>query len=188
MGLVLIMLVLDLFLYAGLAWYLERVIPGQFGPCLPWWFPASKSFWLTGNLSTDDLARPAPGAGLWEWGTRQTEKLRGYLGRTLLQKYIAVGQDEPDVGQNQAGTQQPIAQGPAALANGRAGDVGTHEARGPDSVGRLGGSNGDQAPAAEMLSLRKVGCLSNSSSRVRFVGLKHAYNVMHTTWELACRW
>lgn len=155
-GLVLIMLLLDLFLYAGLAWYLERVIPGQFGPCLPWWFPASKSYWLTGNLSTEDLSRPPPGSGLWEWGARKLSTLQRYLKRTPLQRYIALGQDEEDRGQGDRGTQQAEAREAATEAGGHGEDMGMGGARGHSHVGHLDCDGGGTAPAAEMLSLRKV--------------------------------
>ena len=155
-GLVLIMLLLDLFLYAGLAWYLERVIPGQFGPCLPWWFPASKSYWLTGNLSTEDLSRPPPGSGLWEWGARRLNTLQQYLRRTPLQKYIALGQDEEDSGQGDRRAQQDEAGDAATGAGGDAGDMGMGRAQGHSHAGQLDGMGDDTAPAAEMLSLRKV--------------------------------
>lgn len=154
-GLVLIMLLLDLFLYAGLAWYLERVIPGQFGPCLPWWFPASKSYWLTGNLSTEDLSRPPPGSGLWEWGARKLSSLQQYLKRTPLQKYIALGQDE-DNGPGEGGTQQDEAGDAAPAAGGRGEDMGMGGARGHSHAGQSDWNGDGTAPAAEMLSLRKV--------------------------------
>ena len=32
--------------HAGfVAWYLEKVLPSQWGPRLPWWFILSKTWW-----------------------------------------------------------------------------------------------------------------------------------------------
>ena len=32
--------------FAGfIAWYLEKVLPSQWGPRLPWWFILSKTWW-----------------------------------------------------------------------------------------------------------------------------------------------
>jgi len=40
------MLVLDIFIYAFLVWYLDNVIPGEYGTKRPWYFIFTKSFWL----------------------------------------------------------------------------------------------------------------------------------------------
>ena len=45
MAQVLSMLLLDTFLFALLAWYLDKVLPKSIGTRLPWWFPCSKRFW-----------------------------------------------------------------------------------------------------------------------------------------------
>lgn len=45
MGQVLLMLLGDALLYLSIAWYLERALPSQYGPRLPFWFPLSISFW-----------------------------------------------------------------------------------------------------------------------------------------------
>ncbi|KAF2069523.1 hypothetical protein CYY_009160 [Polysphondylium violaceum] len=43
------MLVLDIFFYAFLVWYLDNVIPGEYGTKRPWYFIFTKSFWM--NIS-----------------------------------------------------------------------------------------------------------------------------------------
>lgn len=38
-GMIMLMLVLDLFLYCVLIWYVDQVSPGTYGVSLPWYFP-----------------------------------------------------------------------------------------------------------------------------------------------------
>jgi hypothetical protein len=30
--------------------YFEKVLPSPYGPRLPWWFPVSRSYWLSGDV------------------------------------------------------------------------------------------------------------------------------------------
>jgi ABC-type multidrug transport system ATPase subunit len=39
------MLVFDIFLWGFLSWYLNRVVPGDYGQAEPWYFPCLKSYW-----------------------------------------------------------------------------------------------------------------------------------------------
>ena len=50
-GAIMIMLVWDTLLYSVLAWYLEAVLPGQYGPRLPLLFPLSASYWRHGYIT-----------------------------------------------------------------------------------------------------------------------------------------
>jgi len=43
MALVLIMLVVDIIIYSILTWYLESVMPSDFGTALPFYFPFTVS-------------------------------------------------------------------------------------------------------------------------------------------------
>ncbi len=185
LGLVLIMLIVDLCLYSALAWYLERVIPGQFGPCLPWWFPASKSYWLSGTLSLEDLSTPAPGSGLWAWGHRQGAKVLGLLRRSPLRGYVPVGQNEQDDGaegvanatgeenrgrarmQERGGRSAAMPNGHSSMLNGGGHAMGEGDVRPSSRPGRAGGQH--DVPAAEMLNLRKV-LLHTSLLLVTFTG------------------
>ncbi|XP_065646706.1 phospholipid-transporting ATPase ABCA1 isoform X2 [Hydra vulgaris] len=47
------MFVVDIFLYAILAWYIEAVHPGTYGIPRPWYFPFQLSYWLGPNFKTD---------------------------------------------------------------------------------------------------------------------------------------
>ncbi len=49
-----VFMALDIFLYGVLAWYLDAVFPNEFGQVLPWYFPCSKSFWLSQCDSDED--------------------------------------------------------------------------------------------------------------------------------------
>lgn len=44
--------------------YLEKVLPGPYGPQLPWWFPGSPEFWRTGDVEAPDVA-PCPALRRW---------------------------------------------------------------------------------------------------------------------------
>ena len=44
--------------------YLEKVVPSPYGPRLQWWFPASMSYWRTGDVED---CHPAA-ARLQRWG------------------------------------------------------------------------------------------------------------------------
>jgi len=39
------MTIFDAFLYALLAWYFDKVVPGQFGTTYPLWFPFTREYW-----------------------------------------------------------------------------------------------------------------------------------------------
>jgi ABC-type multidrug transport system ATPase subunit len=41
----------DVFLYAFLAWYLNNVVPTEFGITLPWYYPLSPSYWFGSGAS-----------------------------------------------------------------------------------------------------------------------------------------
>lgn len=38
--------------------YLEKVVPSPYGPRLPWYFPLSKSFWLSGDVTEGPVVIP----------------------------------------------------------------------------------------------------------------------------------
>ena len=44
------MLLLDIFLYLGLALYIEAIFPGEFGVPQPWYFPFKRSYWCTKSV------------------------------------------------------------------------------------------------------------------------------------------
>ncbi|XP_008072801.1 retinal-specific ATP-binding cassette transporter [Carlito syrichta] len=43
------MMLLDAALYGLLAWYLDQVLPGDYGTPLPWFFPLQESYWMGGE-------------------------------------------------------------------------------------------------------------------------------------------
>ncbi|CAG9816334.1 unnamed protein product [Phaedon cochleariae] len=45
LGLILVMLLVDSLIYLLIALYVEKVLPGEYGVALPWYFPVTKSFW-----------------------------------------------------------------------------------------------------------------------------------------------
>lgn len=51
LGFILVMLTIDIKLYATAGWYLEKVMPGAHGPRLPVLFPLSLQYWQTGDAS-----------------------------------------------------------------------------------------------------------------------------------------
>ncbi|KAJ7993627.1 hypothetical protein DPEC_G00256600 [Dallia pectoralis] len=56
LGLSMVMLIIDAFVYGVLTWYIEAVHPGMYGLPRPWYFPLQKSYWLSsGRVET------------WEW-------------------------------------------------------------------------------------------------------------------------
>ena len=38
--------------------YLEKVVPSPYGPRLPWYFPFSRSFWLSGDVTEGPFVMP----------------------------------------------------------------------------------------------------------------------------------
>lgn len=38
--------------------YLEKVVPSPYGPRLPWYFPLSRSFWLSGDVTEGPVVLP----------------------------------------------------------------------------------------------------------------------------------
>ena len=38
--------------------YLEKVVPSPYGPQLPWHFPLSRSFWLSGDVTEGPVVMP----------------------------------------------------------------------------------------------------------------------------------
>ncbi|XP_071097331.1 ATP-binding cassette sub-family A member 2-like isoform X1 [Haliotis cracherodii] len=52
---VILMIILDSFLYGLLVWYIEHVFPGSYGLSKPWYFPFTKSYWCGSHVKhTDD--------------------------------------------------------------------------------------------------------------------------------------
>ena len=49
------MFVVDIFLYAILAWYIEAVHPGTYGIPRPWYFPFQLSYWLGPNVKLNSF-------------------------------------------------------------------------------------------------------------------------------------
>jgi len=49
------MLFVDIIIYAFLAWYLENVIPGEYGTKRPFYFPFTKSFWVGRRASRNEI-------------------------------------------------------------------------------------------------------------------------------------
>jgi ATP-binding cassette subfamily A (ABC1) protein 1 len=47
MGACIGLLIFDIFFYLLLAWYADNVIPQEYGTTLPWYFPFTKSYWLS---------------------------------------------------------------------------------------------------------------------------------------------
>jgi ATP-binding cassette subfamily A (ABC1) protein 3 len=47
LGAILLMFVLDTFLYLAIALYIEAVFPGDFGVPQPWYFPVSRDYWCS---------------------------------------------------------------------------------------------------------------------------------------------
>lgn len=45
LGLIMMMLLIDTFLYLVIALYFEAIFPGEYGVPLPWYFPVSPSYW-----------------------------------------------------------------------------------------------------------------------------------------------
>ena len=50
---VLSMLLFDIFFWTGVGWYLENVLPKEFGVRLPWYFIFQSSFW-TGKETAEE--------------------------------------------------------------------------------------------------------------------------------------
>ena len=52
-------MIIDSLVWGILTWYLNRVIPPDFGQALPWWFPFSRSYWfpktLRSSLAEEDV-------------------------------------------------------------------------------------------------------------------------------------
>jgi ATP-binding cassette subfamily A (ABC1) protein 3 len=46
LGLIMMMLVIDTFIYLMVAIYVEAVFPGEYGVPLPWYFPFTSSYWF----------------------------------------------------------------------------------------------------------------------------------------------
>ncbi|GMH77564.1 hypothetical protein TrLO_g11623, partial [Triparma laevis f. longispina] len=63
LGACLLFLMLDSILYVGIAWYLEQVVPDQWGKCLPPSFIFSKEYW-TGELSEEKKEKEAMATAL----------------------------------------------------------------------------------------------------------------------------
>ncbi|KAJ0177199.1 hypothetical protein K1T71_007208 [Dendrolimus kikuchii] len=57
-GYVVLILIVDTFLYMSIALYVEKIRPGEYGVPLPWYFPFTKSFWIpNGNKITDSCLK-----------------------------------------------------------------------------------------------------------------------------------
>lgn len=46
------MFTVDIFVYLIFAFYLDKVIPSEYGRALPWYFPFTKRWWM-GHQDTD---------------------------------------------------------------------------------------------------------------------------------------
>ena len=49
LSVVMVMFVVDSFIYALIAWYVEAVFPGEYGVPQPWYFPVLLSYWCGKN-------------------------------------------------------------------------------------------------------------------------------------------
>ncbi len=47
---------LDAVLYGVIAWYLDKILPSEFGTSLPYYFPLLPSYWCGMNLSSHDIS------------------------------------------------------------------------------------------------------------------------------------
>jgi ABC-type multidrug transport system fused ATPase/permease subunit len=59
----LIALIVDSIVWGVMAWYLNRVIPPDYGQAYPFWFPFSPSYWLPGRAATQQF----DGEGAYEY-------------------------------------------------------------------------------------------------------------------------
>ncbi|CAM9298751.1 unnamed protein product, partial [Hapterophycus canaliculatus] len=57
------MFIIDVFLYAVLAWYATNVLPSQWGTARKPWFIFTKSFWLSGVANREALAKSSETLG-----------------------------------------------------------------------------------------------------------------------------
>jgi ABC-type multidrug transport system ATPase subunit len=55
-----LMMLLDIPLYAFLAWYLNNVVPQEWGVPLPWYYPLQRSYWSTGAATAFDSTTALP--------------------------------------------------------------------------------------------------------------------------------
>jgi hypothetical protein len=63
------LLLLDAALYTVLAWYLDKVLPAEYGTQLPWWFPVSRGYWnpaaaapTASATSSEPFSKPSNGS------------------------------------------------------------------------------------------------------------------------------
>lgn len=49
------MMIFDAFLYGFLAWYIDKVLPSEYGTSLPWYFPFLPSYWCPSAFTTSRL-------------------------------------------------------------------------------------------------------------------------------------
>jgi hypothetical protein len=54
------LLLLDAALYTALAWYLDKVLPAEYGTQLPWWFPVSRGYWDPAAAPTVSVTSSEP--------------------------------------------------------------------------------------------------------------------------------
>lgn len=54
MGCVLSMFIMECAIYLLIMWYVENVFPGEFGVGKPWYFPFTKSYWITNKISSTE--------------------------------------------------------------------------------------------------------------------------------------
>ncbi|KAG0730574.1 ATP-binding cassette sub-family A member 3 [Chionoecetes opilio] len=89
---ILLMLVLDTFMYLLLVWYVDQVSPGTYGVPLPFYFPLQRSYWcgarpeaVTSNVpADDDLTR--------QYFEEEPEGLRpGIVIRNLRKEFRSLG-------------------------------------------------------------------------------------------------
>ncbi|CAN0530043.1 unnamed protein product, partial [Ectocarpus sp. 8 AP-2014] len=54
---VITMLIVDVFVYAVLAWYATNVLPSEWGTSQKPWFIFTKSYWLSGMTNREAMAK-----------------------------------------------------------------------------------------------------------------------------------
>ncbi|KAK4327951.1 hypothetical protein Pmani_001612 [Petrolisthes manimaculis] len=91
-GMIMLMLVLDLFLYCFLIWYVDQISPGTYGVSLPWYFPFQKSYWFGTVPSEEGLGNGEVDSKLQQNFEEEPEGLRpGIVIRNLRKEFRALG-------------------------------------------------------------------------------------------------
>ncbi|BES89471.1 ATP-Hypothetical protein cassette sub-family A ABC1 member [Nesidiocoris tenuis] len=88
-GWVMVMMIVDCFVYFILTWYIEAVLPGQYGIPLPWYFPFTKSYWCgptpasklpSGKNNLESNGSLHTNSGISKQDSFETEPTRLYAG------------------------------------------------------------------------------------------------------------